>query len=92
MMTLSLADTRQQFSRLVEAASLTHERIDVTRNGKRAAVLLGADDFDSLMETLDILSDAQAVQELGEAARQLREGDYVSLDDVAAAMHGAGRL
>jgi prevent-host-death family protein len=39
--TLPLAEARAQLSKLVEEASATHERIEITKNGHRAAVLLG---------------------------------------------------
>lgn len=50
MTTLSLAEARANLSKLVESAVSTHERFEVTRNGDRVAVLLGADDYDSLLE------------------------------------------
>ena len=92
MTTLPLADVRARFSALVEEAEKTHERIDVTRNGRRAAVLLGADDFDSLMETLEILSDPQAMRDIREADEQFAQGEYYGQDDVREAMIAAGRL
>jgi antitoxin YefM len=88
MMTLSVADARATFSKLVEAASSTHERYEVTRNGRRAAVLLGADDFDALMETLAILSDSELLSTIRHG---LDSGATESADDVAAAMRAAGR-
>ena len=50
MITIPLAEARANLSRLVEEAMVTHERIVVTRNGRRAAVILSADDFDAIME------------------------------------------
>jgi len=67
METRPLAEVRQDLSKFIEDAVTTHARIDITRNGKRAAVLLSADDFDSLMETLDVLSDADLVQQVHES-------------------------
>ena len=43
MITVPLAEARAQLSRLIDAAIRTHERVEVTRTGHRAAVLLGAD-------------------------------------------------
>ena len=64
MTTMPLAEARAQLSKLVDEAVRTHERVEVTRNGRRAAVIMSADDYDSLMETLDILSDAAAMAEI----------------------------
>lgn len=57
MTTLPLADARSQLSKMIDAATTTHERFEITRNGRRAAVLLSADDFDTLQETITVLSD-----------------------------------
>ncbi|MCL2454004.1 MAG: type II toxin-antitoxin system Phd/YefM family antitoxin [Micrococcales bacterium] len=92
MTTLPLAEVRKSLSRLIDATVATHERVEVTRNGRREAVLLSADDFDGLMETLDVLSDADAVRELVQARREMAEGTWFSNDDVAAAMRQTGRL
>ncbi|MDQ3663290.1 MAG: type II toxin-antitoxin system Phd/YefM family antitoxin [Actinomycetota bacterium] len=58
METKPLAEVRQELSKFVDEVVTTHARFDITRNGKRAAVLVSADDYDSLLETLDVLSDA----------------------------------
>ena len=57
MTTLPIADARAQLSRLVDEASTTHERIEITKNGHRAAVLMGVDDYDAMRETIAVLSD-----------------------------------
>lgn len=86
MTTLSVADARANFSKLVEAASTTHERFEVTRNGDRAVVLMSADDYDALLDTLDILSDVDEVQAIQEGIRAIERGETYSADDVRQAM------
>jgi antitoxin YefM len=92
MTTIPLSDARARLSELVDEAVRTHERVDITRNGRRAAVLLSADDFDSLMETLDILADPQLMQELAEADEQIARGEVYTLEEVEAEMRARGRL
>src|SRR5215210_2938816 len=92
MTTIPLSDARARLSELVDEAVRTHQRVDITRNGRRAAVLLSADDFDSLMETLDILSDPQLMQELAEADEQIKRGEVYTLEEVEAEMRARGRL
>jgi antitoxin YefM len=53
---------------------------------------LSADDFDSLQETLDILSDPQLMQELAEAEDQIARGEVYTLEEVEAEMRARGRL
>ena len=91
MTTLSVADARASFSRVVDAASTTHERFEITRNGSRVAVVLGADDYDGLMETLEILADPQLMAEIREADDDIAAGRGRPLDDVVADLRAAGR-
>jgi prevent-host-death family protein len=92
MTTIPLSDARARLSELVEEAVRTHERVEITRNGRRAAVLMSADDFDSLMETLDILADPEAMRDIEIARRDFREGKFYTLEEVTAEMQALGRL
>ncbi len=91
MTTLPIADVRANLSKLVEEAERTHQRVEVTKNGRRAAVLMSADDYDSLMETLDILGDAATMADLREAA-SLTDEQWIPGDVVRAEFRAAGRL
>ena len=92
MTTLSVADARARFSQLVVAAASNHERFAVTRNGNRTAALLGADDYDGLVETVAILSDSETVAALRQGIQELGNGNAFDADEVRAATVPAGRL
>ncbi len=91
MTTLPIAEVRANLSKLVEEAERTHQRVEVTKNGRRAAVLMSADDYDSLMETLDILGDAATMADV-RAAETLADDEWVAGEVVAADLRAAGRL
>lgn len=88
MTTVPLAEARANLSRIVDEAVRTHQRVEVTRQGRRAAVILGADDYDSLIETLDILNDPAAMADLQES----ETGEVYSLDAVTEELRSTGRL
>ena len=90
--TLPLAEARANLSKLVESAVTTHERFEVTRNGDRVAVLLSADDYDSLIETLDILSNPEEVEAIREGLADIAAGNVFTEAEVRAAMIARGRL
>lgn len=92
MTTVPLAEARAQLSRLVDEAVRTHQRVEVTRQGRRAAVIISADDYDSIMETLDILSDPELVREIREAEEDAERGEVYSLEEVTEEMRAHGRL
>ncbi len=86
MTTLPLAEARANFSKLVDRAASTHERFEVTRNGTRAAVVLGADDYDGLLETLDILADADELRAIRQGIEDLAAGRIHTAGEVGAAL------
>jgi antitoxin YefM len=92
MTTLPLAEVRANLSKLVDEAVRTHQRIEVTRQGRRAAVILSADDYDSIMETLAILSDPELMHEVRAAEAEAADGEVFTLEEVTEEMRAAGRL
>jgi len=87
MTTLPVADARAHFSKLIDEAASTHERFEITRNGIRAAVLLGVDDYDSLRETIAVLSDLALLADHLNGLAAIAEGDVVNSKELACIMH-----
>lgn len=83
MTTLPVADARAQLSRLVDEAERTHERFEITRNGHRAAVLLGADDYDALRETIAVLADESLLADHITGMAEVQAGDVLDADSLA---------
>ena len=82
--TLPLAQVKSKFSEMVDRVEHTHDRIVVTRNGRPAAVMISPDELTSLEDTLELLSDPEAMRELDEARRSASEGDYITGDELPA--------
>ncbi|WP_237720536.1 type II toxin-antitoxin system Phd/YefM family antitoxin [Rhodococcus opacus] len=63
----------------------------MTRNGHRAAVLLGADDYDALRETIAVLSDTDllAAHLVGRVEVEVEGGDVVDAQGLARLMRDA---
>lgn len=78
MTTEALRTVRDHFSEYVDRVERDHERIVVTRNGRRAAVLISADDFDSMEETLALLSDPAEMAAIRQGQAEVARGDVVS--------------
>ncbi len=80
MRTLPLSEAKDKLSGLVDEAESTHEIITITRHGRPAAVLMSADDLESLHETLYWLSqpgirESIAAAERENASRETTSGD-----------------
>lgn len=80
--TLPLAQVKSKFSEMVDRVEHTHDRIVVTRNGRPAAVMISPDELASLEDTLELLSDPEAMRQLAEAQRAHEAGDFITGDQL----------
>jgi antitoxin YefM len=92
MTTLPLADARARLSEIVSDAETTHERFEITRNGRPAAVLLGADDYEAMRETIAILSDSDLVASVREGLTELHAGAGLDQEELSNYLRQAGHL
>jgi antitoxin YefM len=91
MTTLPIADARAQLSKLVDEASSTHERYEITKNGHRAAVLMGVDDYDAMRETIAVLSDQDLLRSHQQGLDELNQGESLNEKQLGNAMKNFGR-
>ena len=67
---------------LIRQVENVDESVAVTKNGVPAAVILSMEKYAGLLETLDILSDEDAVKSLRTSIRQARNGKWLRPDEV----------
>jgi antitoxin YefM len=85
--TMSLAAVKARFSELVDRVERQQDRVVVTRNGKPAAVLISADDLESLEETLAVMSDRTIAAQIRESQKAVAAGeDGADLADLRAGL------
>jgi len=77
MPTEPLRFVRDHLSEVVDRVEREHERVVITRNGREAAVIISSEDLAQLEETLSVLSDPDALQDIREADAAYARGDVV---------------
>jgi prevent-host-death family protein len=82
MTTVPVAEARQNFSALVDAAVATHQRVQVTRNGVPVIWMIADEDFESILETLDVLADAAVMQDVAQSRADAETGRYFTADEM----------
>lgn len=80
--TLSLKEARSQFSTIVGRVGRLSERVVVTKNGVPKAVLMGVEEFESWVETLELLSNPKAVKALKQGLKEAKSRKLRSFKDV----------
>lgn len=81
MITTSLSDLKAHLSEYAERAEREHERYTVTRNGRPAVVMLSADEWEEVQETIFWLSQPGQPERLAEAAVDITEGRVYGEDE-----------
>jgi len=80
--TIPLAEAKKSLSAIIKDVDEKYDRFAITKNGVSKAVLLSSDEFDGLLETIDILSRKEERDAIGRAKEQVRKGETVSLKDI----------
>ena len=75
-----LTEARNRLSEIVEDVTSTGSEFVISRHGRPAAVVIGYEEYEALLETLDILSDDDTMSALAEAEADLAAGDLTPLD------------
>lgn len=68
---------RDHLSELVDSVESEHDRVEITRNGRVVAVLMSPDEVSVLEETLSLLMDAAAMDDIAAARRAVARGEGV---------------
>lgn len=72
---MSLADVKNRLSEVVDHLEREHGRVVITKHGHPAAVVLSAEDLESLEETLDVMGSEALLADIREALADLAAGD-----------------
>jgi antitoxin YefM len=75
-----LGEAKDKLSALVDDAETTHDIITITKHGRAAAVLMSADDLESLQETVYWLSQPGIRDDIAQGEREYAEGSTISGD------------
>ena len=81
---LSLSEIKKRLSEIVDGVEQRHDRVVLTRNGRPAAVIMSPDELESIEETMDLLSNPEAMREIREAEAAVAAGDVVRVDELRA--------
>lgn len=80
--TVSLKTLRPALPKAIDRIDRHLDRYLITKRGKPVAVMLSVDDYESLMETLDILADPTAMDGLRKGEADLRRGRTRSWQEI----------
>lgn len=81
MRSLTASEARSELFRLIKDVSKSHRTFAIThKNGD--AVLMSKEDYESLIETLELLSIPGFLESIKEAKKEIAEGKTVPMKEV----------
>jgi antitoxin YefM len=73
MKTLSLSEAKMKLSKLVDSVKKTTNEVIITKNGKPAAVLISSEEYESLKETKNILTNQELMTEIKKGLKAIKD-------------------
>lgn len=83
METLPITEAKARIAELADRAEREHDHFTLTKNGRPSVMLISVAEYESLMETLAVLSDPATRADLAESGAT---EDYTSEEEMAEIM------
>jgi len=80
--TISVRDLRPKLAKILKNISDRFDRYIITKRGSPEAVIMSIDDYESILETMDIESDKAIMHRLSKADKEKKAGRGRSLDQI----------
>ncbi len=80
--TITLKELRPKLPEVIKDIDTKLDRYIITKRGRPIAVMMSPDDYEGLLETIEILSDKETARRIKKAKREIKEGKTVSLEDL----------
>ena len=82
MESISITDAKKSLLEVARNVADTGENAIFTKRGKPYVVLMSAIEYESIMETLEILSDDEAMKDIAESEKEIEAGDWGTLKEL----------
>jgi len=79
-----MSEVQRELPEVLDMIESADERVVVVRHDRPAAVMMSYEEYEGLLETLDVLSAPGAREEIREAEARYAAGDYSTAEDVRA--------
>ena len=85
---ITMVDARRELTRLPERLEARPATMAVTRRGKPVLAIMTWEDYEVILETLEILSDGEAVEQLRRGIQETKEGRTIPWEEARARLDG----
>lgn len=79
---ITLKKLRPSLPKVVDEIDSKMDRFIITKRGKPVALMMAIDDYESLLETLSVLSNARLMKRIKQAEKDVKSGRVKSLNRI----------
>lgn len=87
--TITLKALRPDLPKVADDVERKLDRYVVTRRGQPVMMVISPEDYEGMLETIEILSDKSAVKRIRASRKEARQGKTVSLEALRRRLEGA---
>ena len=80
--TITLKELRPKLPQIIQEIDSKMDRFIITKRGKPAALMMAVEDFESIMETLEIMSDRKLMKKIRRSQEEIKEGKVIEMAEL----------
>jgi len=80
--TISVRELRPKLSKVIDNIHKKFDRYVITRRGKPEVVMMSLDDYEGLLETLEIQADPTLMADICQAEKDMKNGKGKTLEQI----------
>jgi antitoxin YefM len=82
METIPITEAKARSAELADRVAREHDHLTITRNGRADVMLISVAEYESMQETLDILSDEETLADLRQSREDFADGETFDVTQV----------
>lgn len=79
---VTLKALRPRLPKIIDEIDSKMDRFIITKRGRPVALMISVDDYESLLETLDVLSNTHLMKRIKSAEAEIKKGHVKMLDQI----------
>ena len=87
MKKINLSEAKNRLSELVKETAETTEALTITVHGRKEVVLMSMEEYDSLMETIEIMQDKELMKRIAASMEEIKRGELIPWEKVKKRLH-----
>ena len=82
MKDINVSEAKNRLTELVKEVEATTSSYAILRSGQKVAILLSAEEYESLLESVEVLSDQNLMKQMVQSAKEFARGEGIPFSKI----------